>query len=495
MHLLFRIVEKLFLLYFATYLLMDIVMFVYALIVFRRRNSEPLPDSAFAGHSVSIIVPGFNEEVTAVHCLKQLLLLDYPDYDLIFVNDGSTDSTLASLQRSFQLRAVSPAAQNGPSRLILTKGVRGVFSTPDHRLTVIDKANGGKADSINAGINHSTKRYICTIDADSILDPTSLKSVLVPMINSPETFVAGGQLAAANDVRLDGKCLRSGKMPRNIWVLWQIIEYVKSFMVAKIGLSRTGALLIMSGAFSLYRKSDLLAVGGFLTRHNNHAYLKQTVGIGHQTVCEDMEIVVRLWRYYRGQGRRARASFIPNPVCWTEVPEKPANLFRQRTRWHLGLVETLKIHRDMIFEPRFGATGMLALPYYFLFELLSPVVKLMAAAYLAIAIAAGCYNGVFIGLLVLSVLLLTAILTSTISVTIELWSRRQIGSNRQALRYQGTGEWVRLIGYSIVGDFFYGFFKTAAQIKGLFDFARKKSAWNKFERKGFIQAWEQSQHS
>ncbi|MBN1129325.1 MAG: glycosyltransferase family 2 protein, partial [Chitinispirillaceae bacterium] len=317
MSLYLRTVENLLILYFCTFLLLDVLLFIYAVAVFRRRRRYELPESACVGHPVSIVVPGYNEAVTIVPCLRQLMNLDYKEYDVVFINDGSTDGTLEKVLAAFELHELPSEACLPGGQVIETAPVRGIYRSIDGRLVVIDKENGGKADSINAGINRSAARYICTVDADSILDRSALRAVLHPLINDPRTFVSGGQLAAANGLHLSANRVTSARMPHNLWVLWQIAEYIRSFMISKIGLSRFGVLLIMSGAFSVYRRDDLRAVDGFLTPRNFGPYLANTIGHGRHTVCEDMEIVVRLRRYYRESGRKGTTAFMPAPVCWT----------------------------------------------------------------------------------------------------------------------------------------------------------------------------------
>jgi cellulose synthase/poly-beta-1,6-N-acetylglucosamine synthase-like glycosyltransferase len=478
--LLLRIIEKLLIIYFVLYLIIDIGLFVYSLSVFRRKKNRNGRMIDFKGHLVSIIVPAFNEDVSIVHCTKMLLELDYPEYEVIVVNDGSHDSTLEELKTNFDLIQ----AEHVPSEQLVTKSVKQIYNTHDSKLILIDKENGGKADSINAGLNYAHGRYICTIDADSILDPNALKDVVRPFIQNPHTIVSGGQLAAANDVELVHNKVVSSRRPSNIWVLWQIIEYIKSFMISRIGLSRINALLIMSGAFSMYRKQDLLEIGGFLTVRNNHPYIVNTVGFGLQTVCEDMEIVVRLWKYRRDKKLKAKAVFLPEPVCWTEVPDNGRNLFKQRSRWHQGLAETLKIHHRMIFEPAYGMTGIIGLPYYFVFELLSPLIKLFTLFFIAISAYYGVINFKWAILLLVSVMLITALILSSTTAMIEKWSQKQNAVNRDALRYKSYGDWIWLITAGILAEFSYSFYKIAAQISGLVNFLRGKSNWNKFARTG-----------
>lgn len=476
-----RIVEKILIIYFSLYLLIDIALFFYSLAVFRRRKTSADNQTYnYAGYPISLIVPAYNEEVSIADCTRMLLEIDYPNFEVIVVNDGSSDNTLAEMEANFSLVPHSGHKTAG----LATSPVRCVYAGSRHRLLLIDKENGGKADSINAGINYATGDYICTIDADSILDPLALKEVIKPFIRKKNTMVSGGQLAASNGVVLKNNRLVSSSIPRNIWVLWQIIEYIKSFMVSRIGLSRINALLIMSGAFSLYRKDELLSIGGFLTARNKHPYIRKTIGTGKQTVCEDMEIVVRLFRYRREKQQKASAVFLPRPVCWTEVPDNSRNLFRQRSRWHQGLAETLKIHRDMIFEPRFGTTGLVGLPYYFFFELLAPIVKVFTLLFVIAAIIYGTVNYQWAVLLIVSVMLLSAIIMSAMTAVIEYWSVAQTPTNRDALRYKTFRDWMWLITAGIIGEFSYSFFKIVAQIEGFINFLKRKNNWKKFERKG-----------
>jgi poly-beta-1,6-N-acetyl-D-glucosamine synthase len=479
-YLVIRILEKILIIYFSVYFILDFFLFLYSLFRFRRLKKTGAGTYDYGSHSISIIVPAYNEEISIVQCLKMLLEVDYPNFELIVVNDGSKDQTHEKMLSGFSFIPYETVDIN----ILTTAEVKQCFISSDRRIIYIDKSNGGKADAINTGINYSTKKYICTIDADSILDAQALKKVIQSMIIDPHTFVSGGQLAAANGVVISHNKVLSSKMPGNPWVLWQIIEYIKSFMISRISLSRFNALLIMSGAFSIYKKEDLLDVGGFLTEHNNHPYLVSTIGYGNKTVCEDMEIVVRLWRYYRENKKKGKAKFIPQPVCWTEMPDNASNLYKQRSRWHLGLCETMLIHRAIIFEPKYGATGMIAMPYYLFFELLSPVVKLFTLFFLVITSVLGLINTGWVMLLLTSIILTTAIITSSITVFIESWSEKQTIVNRDALRYKTFSDWIWLLFLGIIGDFSFAFFRMYAQLIGILNFIRKKSEWNKFERRG-----------
>lgn len=305
-----------------------------------------------------------------------------------------------------------------------------------------------------------------------------------PFIEDSRTMVSGGQLAASNDVKLQNNEVVSSKMPQNIWVLWQILEYIKSFMVSRIGLSKINALLLMSGAFSMFRRDELLKIGGFLSAQNLHPYVKQNIGTGKQTVCEDMEIVVRLFKYRHDKKQKAKTRFVPGPVCWTEVPEKGPNLFKQRARWHQGLIESLHIHRNMIFEPRYGAPGLLGMPYYLIFEMMAPVMKVLALFFIVFAGFIDMLNFTWVVMMLIGIILLTSIITTGITVIVEYWSASQSLTNRNALRYKSFKDWLILIFAGILGEFTYSFYKLPAQLKGFVNFFMKKNDWKKFERKG-----------
>lgn len=476
-----RIIENLLILYYVFYFIIDWMFLVIFMISVRKEKLSIQTDDKFAEYPVSVIVPAYNEEVTVLHSIQMLLALDYPDFEVIVINDGSTDNTLKTILNIFKLKDIDLGTKK--TGTIPTKTVKRIYGKKN--LIVIDKENGGKADAINVGINYSSKRLICTIDADSVLDKIALKQTVQPMLDDDRVFVSGGQLAVANGVQLKNNKVINSYLPKNIWVQWQIIEYLKSFMVARYSMSKINSIMIMSGAFSVYKKGDLLAVGGFLTENNDSDFIKQTGGNGLQTVCEDMEIVVRMWRYFYEKGRKAKAVFLPHPVCWTEVPDNSNFLLRQRNRWHRGLAETLKIHKTMLFEPKYKMIGLFAFPYYLIFELFSPFIKIFTAIFLIITGIMGYFNQYWILLVVLFSTLTSAVITSLATVYIEQWTIKHKLISFDALRYKSGMDWIRLIVMSILGDFVYAPFRIYAQLRGLKDFINKKNDWYKFSRTGF----------
>lgn len=477
-----RITEIILILYYGSYFIFDIFLFSIFLFSFRKKKQLKHEDNLFSDHSVTIIVPAYNEDVSIVNCIRMLMNLDYPNYEIIAVNDGSTDKTTKKILESFSLNQVENQIVNN----INTQRIERVFQSLDKKFVLIDKINGGKADAVNVGINAAKSDYICTIDADSILDKFALKDVMTSFIQDKSVFVSGGQLAISNDTHIENNKIVNARMPSNIWVLWQIVEYIKSFMISRTGLSKLNALLIMSGAFSIYKKVDLMNVGGFLTPLNTHEYIVEKLGENKSTVCEDMEIVVRLWRYNRELKKKVKAVFMPQPICWTEVPEKSTNLLKQRNRWHRGLAETLYLHREILFEPAYGATGLLAFPYYIFYELLAPIIKIITVFFLFGIFLSGLINVYWAILILLTVTIISALITSTTTVFIENWSRKQTSSNRDALRYKNTWNWLGLVSASIIGNFSYIHFRTFAQIGGIIDFFKKSTDWKKFDRVGII---------
>lgn len=312
---------------------------------------------------ISVLLPAYNEERTIVNSVRSILQLRYSDYEVIVVNDGSGDATLAALTQAFALRPFPQAYQ---ARL-QTRGVRGVYRSREHpSLVVIDKENGGKADAINAGINAARYPLFCCIDADSILDRDSLLRVAQPFIEDASTVACGGTVRLANGCEVrDGQLVRVG-LPASWLPRFQSVEYLRGFLFGRMGWSGPNGLLIISGAFGLMHKDTVIECGGYR----------------HHTVGEDMELVVRMHRLLRGR-RRYRISYVPEPVCWTEAPEDWKTLRNQRVRWQRGLCESLWLNRGMFLAGRPNVAGWIAYPYFVVFEWAAPMVE--AFGYLLLA--------------------------------------------------------------------------------------------------------------
>jgi cellulose synthase/poly-beta-1,6-N-acetylglucosamine synthase-like glycosyltransferase len=320
---------------------------------------------------VSLLVPAFNEERNIRESVRALLTLHYPQYEVIVINDGSSDHTLQILIDEFALVARSRIYQ----RKLETKPVHAIYESRTHpNLVVVDKENGGKSDALNVGINISQYPYFCTMDADTILESDALLKMIRPFIEHPDSMVAvGGVIRVANNCVVDYGRVKEVNLPRNWVALAQVIEYLMSFLSSRIAFAETNSVLLISGAFGMYRKSTVIEIGGYRT----------------DTVGEDMELVVRMNRILYKQGRKYRIFYTPDPVCWTEVPSDLPSLSRQRRRWQKGLVDSLRFNGDMLFNPRYGRLGLLAMPYYVIFELAGPFIELMGYALLIVFLLAG----------------------------------------------------------------------------------------------------------
>ncbi len=323
---------------------------------------------------VSVLVPAYNEEATIAGSVRSMLQLNYPDYEVIVINDGSKDGTMDALRREFSLLPFPEAYW----QRLPVQPVRCIYRSATHpSLRVIDKENGGKADALNAGINASRYPLFCGVDADSVLERDSLKRVVEPFLEDPRTIGAGGTVRIANGCKVDNGFLASVGLPRNPLALLQIVEYLRAFLFGRMGWSPLNAVLIISGAFGLFRKDVVVAAGG---------YRRDTVG-------EDMELVVRLHRLHRTRRIPYRIVFVPDPVCWTEAPESLRVLKNQRVRWQRGLSESLTINIGLLFHRRGGAAGWLAFPFMVIFEWLGPLLEVTGYAFMIAAFLFGLVSG------------------------------------------------------------------------------------------------------
>jgi len=332
------------------------------------RRARALATESESGPLVSIIMPAYNEAFTIVQSVRALLALDYEFAEIVVVNDGSTDETLPLLQRTFQLLP-APLAFEQP---LVTQPVRGVYrSVIESSLVVIDKENGRcKADAANAGINMASGTLVLVIDADTILDPEALSRAVLPFLEDPTTVAVGANVAIANGCRLEHGRITDVLLPRNWLARFQVIEYMRAFLLVRLTWASFNGVVIISGAFGLFRRETVIDVGGY-----------DTMAIG-----EDMDLTIRLQQYCRKHRLPFRITFDPNALAWTQAPEDWQSLKSQRCRWRRGLLQVLWRHRRMLGNRRYGAVGLGVLPYVTLFEGLSPLLEI--AGYVVITFAA-----------------------------------------------------------------------------------------------------------
>jgi len=309
--------------------------------------------------SVSLLVPAYNEELTITENVRCLMTLNYPTYEVIVINDGSSDRTLDVLIEEYELALLPNPEVRGR---LETKQVRGVYYNPQYpHLYVIDKENGGKADSLNAGINLSRYPLISSIDADSLLEKDALiRMARMYMENPEETVAIGGDVRIANGCVIENGAVKNVSLPRKMWPMFQSIEYMKAFLGGRIGWSQINGLIIVSGAFGMFRKDYVIAVGGYRGGYPG----------------EDMNIIIKLHRYMLENKIRYRVAFCPEAVCWTQAPDTYNILSNQRKRWGRGNLKNMIENRDMVFNPKYKVMGLLTMPYNVIFEALNPYFRI-----------------------------------------------------------------------------------------------------------------------
>lgn len=413
--------------------------------------------------SISIIAPAYNEEFTIIESINSLLHLKYPEYELIIVNDGSKDKTLSTIIDYFQLKKIDIPYKN----FLNTKPVLGIYKNNSYKkLLVVDKINGGKADSLNVGINISTKDYFCGIDADSLLENDALLKISSSLIDSTKESIAlGGNILPINGCKVDRGTLKSIAIPKNKIARLQTVEYLRAFISGRVGWSYINCLLIISGAFGLFKKQRVIDIGGYLTKSGK--FKRDTVG-------EDMELVVRLSKYMKEKKIDFRIGYAFNANCWTEVPESIRILRNQRDRWHRGLIDVLTFHKNMILNPKYGRIGVVAFPYFFIFEMIGPLVEIQGYAMIFLAFLFGIMN-----LKIALLLFISTILLGTLISTSSLYL------SEKEVNYFKIREILILILYAIVENFGPRQIISIWRVFGYFSALKKPKGWGKMERKGF----------
>jgi cellulose synthase/poly-beta-1,6-N-acetylglucosamine synthase-like glycosyltransferase len=409
---------------------------------------------------VSVIVPTYNEELGVIESVRSLLSLRYPVFEVIVVNDGSTDATLAKLIEAFDLR---------PSKSVFRKSlqtmpVRDIYrSTVQPKLIVVDKVNGKKADAMNAGLNVSRYPLFCAVDGDSVLEKDALLKVVRPFLEDPvRTIGAGGIIRLSNgcDVR-EGQVVRIG-IPKNWIVRFQILEYLRAFLGGRLGMSMLGSTLIISGAFGIFRKDIAMACGGYRAA----------------SITEDMDLCVRMQKHMHELKKPYRIHFIPDPICWTEAPESLKVLARQRSRWHRGLIETLVRYRRMFLNPRYGIAGMFAMPFYAVFEMAGPFIEVLGYGLFASHIILGQVNYPF-AVTFFFVAVFYGTFVSLLAILLEELSEHRYPRARDILTLTAAG---------VLENLFYRQYLAVVRVLGFLEFLRGKNEWGSMEKRGFAKA-------
>ncbi|GAB3764578.1 cellulose synthase/poly-beta-1,6-N-acetylglucosamine synthase-like glycosyltransferase [Nocardioides ginsengisegetis] len=444
------------------------------LLAYRRRLEFAGYDEWFLDpltRGVSVLMPAYNESATIVQSVQAMTALRYPDFEVVVIDDGSKDDTVEKMIREFDMVEV-PLVPGGH---IETKGaVLGTWVSRrgSHNLALVAKTNGGKADALNAGINYSRKELVCMVDADSLLDPQALLDVSRPFADDPGRVVAaGGVVRVANGSRVERGRVTDLRMPRGWWARIQVVEYLRAFLIGRAGWSRAGGLLIISGAFGLFRKDVLLQVDGLST----------------DCIGEDAELVVRIHRLLGDARRDATVVFVPEPVAWTEVPEDRQVLRKQRRRWHRGLTEIMVRHKAMFLRPKYGVIGMLTMPWFLLFELLAPVVEVFGLLYFTVLmVGLGLEHTFFPSWNVVNLPIVVVLLTASILFAIFVTLVALLAEEMSFRRYRGLPDLFRAVRAAVEENFVYRQVNAWWRLGGIIEVIRKsRHDWGDMQRKGF----------
>ena len=370
----------------------------------RRRESEVETFGGALSPGVSLLVPAYNEAAGIVVSVQALLSLRYPRHEVVVVDDGSSDGTFDRLREAFDLVVVP---RRLPEDVPVRARVLGVHVPRDGRtrLVVVRKENSGRSEALNVALNAATEPLVAMIDADSILEADGLLRVTQPFTDDPTRVVAaGGAIRPVNGSRVLSGRIVDVRMPRQWLARIQVVEYLRAFLLGRTGWARSGALILISGAFGIFRRDVVVQVGG----------------LDPTSIGEDFELVLRIHRAMRDEGRDYRVEFVPEPVSWTEVPSTTTVLRNQRRRWHRGLWETLWAYRGML-RPRYGRVGLVALPYYWVFELFAPLLELFGLVLVGLALALGVVDLPY-AVLFLALAYGLAVLVTLSAMAAEEWS-------------------------------------------------------------------------
>jgi cellulose synthase/poly-beta-1,6-N-acetylglucosamine synthase-like glycosyltransferase len=410
---------------------------------------------------VSIVAPAFNEGANVVYNVKSLLSLTYPKFEIVLVNDGSTDDTLQKLINEFELVKVDFYYEEK----IKSATVRGHYKSTNplySKLLVVDKENAkSKADASNAGIN-STKYplFICT-DVDCILKNNTIIKLVKPFIETKKRVIAtGAGIRISNSCEVKDGFLVKIHFPKGWYPRFQELEYVRAFLFGRMAWSQINGLLLVSGGLGMFDKEIAIASGGYW----------------HKSLGEDMELITRMRKYMYNNKLPFSIQYIPESLCWTEVPSTREVLIRQRVRWARGLIQTLYLHKDVFFNPKYGRTGFLIFPYFLFFEFLIPILEVIGVIVLIISFFV--LNMDYTNFLYLS---LTVYLFYIIITFISILLDDIIYKN-----YANAKEIVTLVLMAIIEPFCYHPVNVYASIKGYYHFFRQKEqVWGNMQRQGF----------
>ena len=410
--------------------------------------------------SITILAPAFNEGKTIIENVRSLLSIYYSDLEVVIVNDGSTDNSLELLIEAYELKRV----EHFVTYQIPTKEVKAVYKSKNPvfgKLVVIDKVNGGKADALNVGVNFASNDYLLCIDVDCILEHDALLKMIKPFLEqtNKKTIASGGVVRIANSCIVKEGRLLDVKVPKKYLPRMQSLEYIRSFILGRMAWSKLNGLMLISGALGAFDKEIVIKAGGY----------------NHDTVGEDMELVVRMRRYMEEKKIDYNVTYIPDPLCWTEGPESFRVLGRQRNRWARGTYETLKIHRKMFFNPKYHLMGVLSYPYWYFFEFYAPIIEFLGFIFFFLFAVAGLIEWYFF-FIYLSLVVLFGYLYSVFGIYMEIITYN---------KYKRRSEITSLILTALTEPFYYHPFIVWCAMKGYYYLLTANKGWGEMTRVGF----------
>lgn len=405
---------------------------------------------------VSILVPAYNEESTVADCIESLAHQDYPDYEIIVIDDGSSDNTSSVVVDRFNLKKVARPIR----RLVKCKKEESIYEGVINnkiKITLVKKENGGKADALNMGINISNYPLFISLDADSILQKDSLTNIVMPYMEDDTTVAVGGNIKVSNSVVLDNGEVAKILTPKNLFVIFQTIEYFRVFLTTRVWFNKFNGNLIISGAFGLFKKSAAINVGGYDT----------------DTIGEDMDLVVKLHSFYRKNKLPYSIKYSHKAICWSQVPENYKDLKGQRRRWHIGLITSLYTHKYILLNPKYGLVGVFSFLYFAIFEMLSCIVDVFGLAVIVFSYFLGFLNIDFL-FTFLIVYIGYGIVISVASIILERYSFKNTLNFKSIFVYTI---------FSVLESFGYRQLCGWFRLSGFFGYKKRKHQWSKISRK------------
>ena len=404
---------------------------------------------------IALVVPAYNEEMVIVDSVESFLNLNYPEFEVIVVNDGSSDGTLGVLDERFDL---DPVDEQFVFDDVPCEPVRNVYqSATADPLRVIDKENGGKGDAHNAGIWLTDADLFCIVDADTIIQPSCLSNMVRPFLEKPDEMIAvGGPIRVANGSVVENGLMHRPGLPSNLLAALQQVEYIRAFYSGRLGLDQLRSLILISGAFGLFRTDVVRDMGGY----------------DSDSIVEDIEFTIRLHRHMMDNDWEYEVGYLDRPLVWTQVPEDRETLANQRRRWYRGLVETVGKHWDVMFKPRYGRIGLFAAPFFMIGEGFGRLLEALGYVLLVVAIVTGTL-AVKSVLLVFGATVAFGVVLTWLSLFVEVWGARQ---------YDRPSEIAVMMGLGVVEFFGYRQWRTFVAVQGLFEYIRGETDWGEMER-------------